>query len=68
MRRAASPQQPPDIAAPRIVPVLLTVTLIMLAVIAVGQTHRRRFLMRGAALPDELQTWEGEGGQPIDPA
>lgn len=34
------------------------------AVQTVANTHRRRTRARPAALPERLQTWEGEGGRP----
>ncbi len=33
---------------------------------ACRSTHRRRLAHRADALPERLQTWEGEGGSPLD--
>lgn len=43
---------------------LLTGGLLAWTAMCVQRTHRRRTESRPAALPERVQTWEGEGGRP----
>ncbi|WP_457424439.1 hypothetical protein [Roseateles sp. P5_E7] len=54
-----------DHAPSRLVELLALGALLALAWRACGARHHRRRLARSARAPEEVQTWEGEGGRPL---
>jgi hypothetical protein len=46
----------------RILTSLALITLAYAALSRVGKVHSARFAAKPAAKPEEVQTWEGEGG------